>query len=48
MSLINDEARREKLARMARARAMEFSPQKMTRGYLELYRALLSQRRITF
>jgi glycogen synthase len=43
--LIKDSSLRAKLAKQARARALEFSPERMTQGYLALYEQLLSRDR---
>jgi glycosyltransferase involved in cell wall biosynthesis len=40
--LIHDSSRRESLAARARARAAEYSPHRMVRGYLDLYASLLA------
>jgi glycogen(starch) synthase len=44
--LIEDPAQRERLGADARARAVAFTPERMVRGYLELYRELLLERRL--
>jgi glycosyltransferase involved in cell wall biosynthesis len=42
-SLIRDGERRSRLARRARARALEFTPERMAEGYLDAYRGLAVQ-----
>jgi len=44
-NLITDSSLRANLATEARARALEFSPERMTQGYLALYEQLLSRDR---
>jgi glycosyltransferase involved in cell wall biosynthesis len=41
-NLITDSSHRANLARKARARALEFTPERMTRAYLALYEQLLA------
>ncbi|HEU4698793.1 MAG TPA: glycosyltransferase family 4 protein [Gemmatimonadales bacterium] len=43
--LVADAARRAEYGRRARARALEYGPERMARGYLELYAALLARGR---
>jgi glycosyltransferase involved in cell wall biosynthesis len=44
-TLITDATRRCQLAKMARDRALEFTPQRMAAGYLKAYQDLIHQRR---
>jgi glycosyltransferase involved in cell wall biosynthesis len=44
-ALITDSTRRCQLAKMARDRAVEFTPQRMASGYLKAYQDLIHQRR---
>jgi glycogen synthase len=45
LELMRDTGPRETLATRARRRALEYSPQRMARGYLELYERLLAESR---